>query len=222
MSIRTPGIPDTLYQYLVSSMLNEPEILQELRVETAKLPLAQMQISVEQGQFMQFLIQLIGAKKTLDIGTFTGYSALAVALALPDNGCVIACDVNAETTAIAAKFWQLAGVSSKVQLRLAPAIDTLVELINEGMAGTFDFIFIDADKSAYDHYYEKSLQLLRVGGLIAIDNVFLAGKVADININDNRTKVMRMLNSKIKDDPRVMAVTVPMSDGLTLVCKKGI
>lgn len=220
MSVRTPWLPETLYQYYISAMLNEPAVLQQLRHDTESLPMARMQISPEQGQFMQFLVRLIGAKITIDIGTFTGYSALAVALALPTEGRVIACDINEEYTNIAKRHWQSAGVATKIQLRLAPALDTLNELLDTGYAERVDFIFIDADKSLYDDYYEKSLQLIRVGGVIAIDNVFLGGSVADNSVHNTRTSVMRMLNTKVKEDSRVMAVTVPISDGLTLVVKK--
>lgn len=220
MSIRTLGMPEQLYEYYLNTMVQEAPILGTLRQATAGLPLAAMQISPEQGQLLQFLMRLINARKTLDIGTFTGYSALSVALALPEDGQVIACDVNEEWTHLAQAHWQKAGVAHKIELRLAPALDTLNELIAAGLANSFDFAFIDADKANYDHYYEKSLQLIRVNGLIAIDNVFWDGKVADCAVHDTRTQAIRTLNTKIKTDQRVIAVTVPIGDGCTLVYKK--
>jgi predicted O-methyltransferase YrrM len=178
-----------------------------------------MQIAPEQGQFMALLIQLMGAKKTLEVGVFTGYSSLAVALALPSDGKIIACDTNEEYTAIARHYWQKAGVADKIDLRIAPALDTLDELIAQGQANTFDFAFIDADKSNYDNYYERALQLVRPGGLIAIDNVLWGGKVADRNVQDNRTKAIRELNQKLHQDKRVTISLVPIADGLTLARK---
>jgi caffeoyl-CoA O-methyltransferase len=179
-----------------------------------------MQISPEQGQFMRLLIELLGAKKTLDIGTFTGYSALSVALSLPENGQIIACDTSIEWTDIAKRFWDRAGVSHKISLKLAPALNTLDTLLAEGQANTFDFSFIDADKENYMAYYEKSLALVRPGGLIAIDNVLWSGQVADPTIQDTDTIAIRALNSKILMDDRVTMSMVPISDGLTLARKK--
>ncbi|HAC65813.1 MAG TPA: SAM-dependent methyltransferase [Cyanothece sp. UBA12306] len=220
MSNKTLGLESKLYQYFQDVSVREPDILKELRGETAKHPMSMMQIAPEQGQFMALLVQLMGAKKTLEVGVFTGYSALAVALALPDDGKIIACDINEEYTAIARNYWQKAGVDHKIDLRIAPALETLEKLIAEGQTNTFDFAFIDADKSNYDHYYEQALKLVRTGGLIAIDNVLWGGKVADQDIQDNRTQKIRNLNDKIYQDPRVNISLVPIADGLTLALKK--
>ena len=171
MTKQTTGLEKTLAEYIQSISLREPDILRQLREETAKLSMAQMQISPEQGQLMALLVQLMGAKKTLEIGVFTGYSALAVALALPIDGKMIACDISEEYTAIAKDFWTRAGVSEKIDVRIAPALETLEKLITEGEAESFDLAFIDADKRNYENYYEQALTLLRLGGLILIDNV---------------------------------------------------
>jgi len=175
--------------------------------------------SPEQAQFIQLLIQLMGAKKTLEVGTFTGYSALAVALALPEDGQLITCDIDAQVTTIAQEYWQRAGVGNKIKLHLAPALDTLDQLLVNGEAGSFDFVFIDGDKKNYPNYYEKALQLLRTGGLVAIDNVLWSGKVADQDINDDSTCTIRQLNAAIKDDQRVSISMLPLGDGLTLARK---
>jgi predicted O-methyltransferase YrrM len=220
MSNKTLGLSDRLYEYLLSNSLREPEVLTALRQETASHPMNQMQIAPEQGQFMALLVQLMGAKKTLEVGVFTGYSSLVVALALPDDGRVIACDVSEEYTAIARRYWEKAGVAHKIDLRIAPAVDTLDALIADGQANTFDFAFIDADKSNYDHYYERALQLTRPGGLIAIDNVLWSGDVADPVITDNRTTKIRALNQKLHQDDRIFLSLVPIADGLTLAIKK--
>ncbi|MDJ0661881.1 MAG: class I SAM-dependent methyltransferase [Crocosphaera sp.] len=220
MANQTLGLESNLYQYFQQVSVREAEILRQLRKETAKHPMARMQIAPEQGQFMALLVQLMGAKKTLDIGVFTGYSALVVALALPADGQVIACDVDEEITKVAQEFWEKAGVSHKIDLRIAPALDTLEQLIAEGQNNTFDFAFIDADKSNYDNYYEKALWLVKPGGLIAIDNVLWGGKVADPDIKDNRTQKIRNFNKKLHQDPRINLSLVPISDGLTLALKK--
>ncbi|AFY75785.1 putative O-methyltransferase [Pleurocapsa sp. PCC 7327] len=221
MANKTLGIERNLYEYFRSIALREPEILTQLRQETAKHPMANMQIAPEQGQFMALLVQLMEAKKTLEVGVFTGYSTLAVALALPPEGTIVACDISEEYTAIARRYWEKAGVIHKIDLRIAPAIETLEQLIAQGQVNTFDFAFIDADKSNYDNYYEQALQLVRPGGLIAIDNVFWGGKVADPNATDNRTQVIRRLNQKIHQDDRVTMSLVPIADGLTLALKRG-
>ncbi|OKH20621.1 SAM-dependent methyltransferase [Hydrococcus rivularis NIES-593] len=221
MANKTFGMERNLYEYFQSIALREPEILTQLRQETAKHPMANMQIAPEQGQFMTLLVQLMGAKKTLEIGVFTGYSTLAIALALPPEGTIVACDISEEYTAIARRYWEKAGVIHKIDLRIAPAIETLEQLIAQGQVNTFDFAFIDADKSNYDNYYEQALQLVRPGGLIAIDNVFWGGKVADPDATDNRTQVIRRLNQKIHQDDRVTMSLVPIADGLTLVRKRG-
>lgn len=221
MSKQTIGLDSQLYNYLLAVSLREPEILQKLRYETANHPRGNMQISPEQGQFMRLLIQLLGAKKTLEVGVFTGYSALSVALALPADGKVIACDVSEEYTAIARRYWQQAGVADKIDLRLAPALETLDHLLTTGQAGTFDFAFIDADKENYDGYYERCLQLIRPGGLIAIDNVLWSGDVVNPQIQDESTKAIRAINQKLRDDERVTLSLVPIADGLTLALKRG-
>jgi caffeoyl-CoA O-methyltransferase len=203
---------------MVSVSLREPQILRELRDETAQDEHAKMQISPEQGQFMGLLVHLFGAKKTLDIGTYTGYSSLCIAQALPDDGRLVACDISREWTDIARRYWQKAGVEQKIDLRLASALKTLQGLL-EGREQDFDFAFIDADKTNYDGYYEYCLQLVRPGGLIAIDNVLWDGAVADNSINDDDTKAIRALNKKIHADPRVEISLVPIADGLTLARK---
>ncbi|WP_066378558.1 MULTISPECIES: class I SAM-dependent methyltransferase [unclassified Anabaena] len=219
MSTRTLGLDTNLYEYLLSVSLREPEILAQLRQETAQHPMGRMQIAPEQGQFMALLVKLLGAKKTLEIGVFTGYSALAVALALPPEGKIIACDNSEEYTAIARRYWQQAGVGDKIDLHIAPALETLDKLLAAGEAETFDFAFIDADKSNYDHYYERSLKLVRQGGLIAIDNVLWSGRVADPQTQDNRTTKIRAFNAKLLQDQRITLSLVPIGDGLTLALK---
>jgi predicted O-methyltransferase YrrM len=214
------GLDNQLYNYLLSVSLREPEILGKLRQETANHPRSGMQISPEQGQFMSLLVQLIGAKKTLEVGVFTGYSSLSVALALPADGKIIACDVSEEFTAIARRYWQEAGVADKIDLRLAPGLETLDKLLATGQAETFDFAFIDADKENYDGYYERSLQLIRPGGLIAIDNVLWSGQVADEQYQDESTQAIRALNEKLHHDERVTLSLVPIADGLTLAIKR--
>jgi predicted O-methyltransferase YrrM len=213
------GLDKNLYEYLLSASLREPELLTKLREETAKHPMSIMQIAPEQGQFMSLLIQLIGAKKTLEVGVFTGYSSLVVALALPEDGKIVACDVSDEYTQIARKYWELAGVTNKIELHIAPALETLDQLIATGEANSFDFAFIDADKSGYNDYYERCLQLVRVGGLIAIDNVLWSGRVGDPEVQDSRTNSMRALNAKIHQDQRVNLSLLPIADGLTLAMK---
>lgn len=220
MADSTLNLSPSLYRYFQRVSLREPEVLQKLREQTHRMSMSQMQISPEQGQFMALLIELIGAKKTLEIGTFTGYSALSVALALPKDGKLIACDINGEWTKIAKRFWEMAGVADKIDLRLAPAVETLQALLNKGNAGTFDFAFVDADKKNYPQYYELSLQLLRSGGLMAIDNVLWSGAVADPEVQDDNTVVLRELNEKVLKDKRVTMSMVPIGDGVTLVRKK--
>jgi Predicted O-methyltransferase len=220
MSKNTLGLDNQLYDYLLSVSLREPDILRQLREETASYPMARMQISPEQGQFMALLVQLLGATKTLEVGVFTGYSSLCVALALPPNGKIVACDVSEEYTAIARRYWQAAGVADKIDLRLAPALETLDELLAAGQAESFDFAFIDADKGNYEGYYERSLQLIRPGGLIAIDNVLWSGRVADPQEQGNNTQALRALNEKLHDDERITLSMVPIADGLTLALKR--
>jgi predicted O-methyltransferase YrrM len=208
-----------LYDYLLSVSQREPEILTQLRRETAQQPNANMQISIEQGQLMGLLIQLMGAKQILEIGTFTGYSSLVMALALPETGKIITCDVSEADTAIAQRYWQKAGVNHKIELRLAPALTTLDELLATASANSFDFVFIDADKTNYDAYYEKALQLLRVGGLIAIDNTLWGGNVANPEVQDENTVAIRAFNEKLHQDSRIALSLVPIADGLTLALK---
>lgn len=219
MSTKTLNLTPAVYDYMLKYSLREPEILRQLREETSTMTGSMMQISPEQGQFMALLIEMLGAKKTLDIGTFTGYSALVVAQALPKDGEVITCDVSTEATDIAKKYWQKANVANKIDLKLAPALETLDNLINHNESGTYDFVFIDADKKNYLQYYEKSLQLLRQGGLIAIDNVLWDGKVADDNEQDDNTNAIRAINTKLMSDMRVTISMVPIGDGLTLARK---
>lgn len=219
MSNQTLGLDSRLSAYLHSVSLREPEILAQLRQETAQHPMSQMQIAPEQGQFMALLVRLMGAKKTLEVGVFTGYSSLAVALALPPDGKIVACDTSEEYTAIARRYWQQAGVADKIQLYLAPALETLDRLLAAGEAETFDFAFIDADKSNYGNYYDRALSLVRSGGLIAIDNVLWSGRVADPQVQDNRTQAIRDFNQKLHQDQRIALSLVPIADGLTLAMK---
>ena len=219
MTKQTLGLEQNLYDYLLSVSLREPTILTQLRQETAQMPRSIMQISPEQGQFMALLIKLIGAKKTLEVGVFTGYSSLVVALALPADGKIVACDVSEEYTSVARRYWQKAGVADKIDLHIAPALETLDKLLTAGEAGTFDFAFIDADKGNYENYYERCLELIRPGGLIAIDNVLWSGKVAETEIQDNQTNKIRALNRKLHQDSRITLSLVPIADGLTLAMK---
>jgi predicted O-methyltransferase YrrM len=221
MSNQSIGLSDPLYQYLLANSVREPEILAKLRAETAEHPLVNMQISPEQGQLMGLLVQLIGAKKCLEVGVFTGYSSLVVALNLPDNGRIIACDVSDEFTSIARRYWQEAGVSNKIDLHVAPALETLDRLISNGESGTFDFAFIDADKNNYGAYYDRCFQLVRQGGLILVDNVLWYGRVADPAMdNDKRTQAIKQINQQIYHDDRVQISLIPIGDGLTIARKR--
>lgn len=217
---KTLGLDTQLYNYLLSVSLREPEILRHLRQETANLPSGMMQIAPEQGQFMALLVQLMGATKTLEIGVFTGYSSLCIALVLPPQGKIVACDVSAEYTAIAQRYWQHAGVADKIDLHIAPAMQTLDALLADGQGASFDFAFIDADKQNYEAYYERCLQLIRPGGLIAIDNVLWSGRVADPQNQDHSTNAIRSLNQKLHRDDRITLSLVPIADGLTLAIKR--
>jgi predicted O-methyltransferase YrrM len=221
MSNQSIGLSDPLYQYLLANSVREPKILAKLRAETAKHPLVNMQISPEQGQLMGLLVQLIGAKKCLEVGVFTGYSSLVVALNLPDDGRIIACDVSDEFTSIACKYWQEAGVSDKISLQIAPALETLDRLITNGESGSFDFAFIDADKNNYAAYYDRCFQLVRQGGLILVDNVLWYGRVADPAMdNDKRTQAIKQINQQIYHDDRVQISLIPIGDGLTIARKR--
>lgn len=220
MSERRLQITDEIHRYLVGHSVREPEVLARLRAATASLPQAQMQIGPEQGQLMALLAKLVGAKRCIEIGVFTGYSSLVVALALPQDGRILACDVSEEWTAIARRFWREAGVEHKIELKLQPALRTLEQLLAAGEAGRYDFAFIDADKPAYDAYYESLLQLLRPGGLIALDNTLWSGHVADPDNRDPNTVALRALNDKLHRDERVDLSLLPVGDGLTLARKR--
>jgi len=220
MSRRPTELTDTLHEYLLANSLREPPILARLRDETAKLPMANMQIGPEQGQFMRLLVELIGARRTIEVGTFTGYSALSVAMALPKDGKLIACDISEDYTAIARRYWAEAGLAERIDLRLAPALETLDGLLAKGGAGAYDFAFIDADKEGYDGYYERCLSLLRPGGLVAIDNVLWDGSVADESDQSPDTRAIRALNAKVHRDDRVSISLIPIGDGLMLARKR--
>lgn len=219
MSNKVISMTEPLYQYLLNVSLREPALLKRLREETARERYAVMQIAPDQGQFMALLVKLMGAKKALEIGVFTGYSALSVALALPADGKLIACDMSEEWTNIARRYWQEAGVAHKIDLRLAPALQTLDRLLRDGETGTFDFVFIDADKTNYGNYYERALQLLRTGGLMVIDNVLWSGDVANPAVQDEDTRALRALNEKLHHDARIELSMIPVADGLTLALK---
>lgn len=222
MSSQTIQMTAALREYLLAQGIRESAAAQGLRAETAKRfeRWSAMQICPEQGAFMALLVRLIGARRTIEVGTFTGYSALVVATALPADGQVVACDVSEEWTAIGQQFWQQAGVAEKIDLQLRPALDTLDALIASGQSGAFDFAFIDADKASYDAYYERCLALLRPGGLLAIDNVLWGGRVADAQADDDATAAIRALNEKVHDDARVDAAMLPVGDGLALALKR--
>jgi predicted O-methyltransferase YrrM len=220
MSRRTWGIDEKVRKYLLDHSLRELPVAAELRAATAKLPYAGMQISPEQGQLMALLVQAIGARRAIEIGTFTGYSALWVAAALPNDGKLVCCDVSAEWTAVGKPYWERAGVAGKIDLRIAPATGTLDRLLADGGRGAYDFAFIDADKTGYDGYYERCLQLLRAGGLIAIDNVLWGGDVADPRKRSADTLALRRLNDKLHRDERVSLSMLPVGDGLTLALKR--
>ncbi|HTO59124.1 MAG TPA: class I SAM-dependent methyltransferase [Pseudomonadales bacterium] len=219
MSARTLTITPALHEYLTRVGVRESSTAAALRVETAKLPMAMMQISPEQAAFMQLVVKLLGVRRALEVGTFTGYSALAVAEAMPADGKLICCDVSDEWTSIGKKHWAAAGVAHKIDLRLAPAVTTLDQLLASGQANAFDFAFIDADKSNYDNYYERALKLVRVGGLIGIDNTLWNGAVVDASRQDADTKAIRALNEKVHADSRIDVVLLPIGDGLTL-CRR--
>jgi len=219
MSNKTFTLSDDLYAYLFENSVREPDILRRLREETARDSMARMQIAPEQGQLMQLLVRLMGARRYLEVGVFTGYSSLAVALALPAGGRIVACDVSENWTRMARRYWAEAGVAEKVDLRLAPALQTLDGLIAGGAAGSFDFAFIDADKTGYSAYYERALTLVRTGGLIAVDNTLWEGRVADPKARDADTRAIRDFNRRLRDDPRVHQCLVPIGDGLSLAIK---
>ncbi|MBX7131770.1 MAG: class I SAM-dependent methyltransferase [Fimbriimonadaceae bacterium] len=212
-------IPSNLYAYLIDHWLREDSILERLRDETASMPNAGMQISPEQGQFMTMLVRLMGVRRYLEVGVFTGYSSLGVTLAMGPEGRTVACDVSEEFTAVARRYWADAGIAGQIELHLAPGMDTLSSLITSG-SEPFDFMFIDADKANYHHYYEAGLRLVRPGGLIAIDNVFWGGKIADEAVQDEDTLAIRSLNAKLATDERIDLAIVPIGDGLTLARRR--
>lgn len=220
MSPRTLVLDDRLYAYVTDLGGREPDAGRRLREATRSLPMAGMQIAPDQGNALAFLVELIGARRAVEIGTFTGYSALRTALALPPDGRLVCCDVSTEWTAVGRPYWEEAGVAAKIDLRIAPATETLDSLIAGGWAGTVDFVFIDADKSNYDAYYERALVLARTGGLIAVDNVLWDGAVVDDADTSADTRAIRALNAKIRADERVSMALLPIGDGLTLARKR--
>jgi predicted O-methyltransferase YrrM len=216
----TLGLPDLLHDYILDNSLKELPILAELRQETEHHKQARMQISPDQGQLIALLIRLMSARRVLEIGVFTGYSSLTIALALPTDGVLVACDISEEYTAIAKRYWRQAGVQDKIDLRIAPALQTLDSLLESGQAETFDFAFVDADKANYSNYYDRALKLLRPGGLMAIDNVLWSGRVADMQSTDKIVQTMRIFNQKVAQDDRVQVSLLPLGDGITLALKK--
>ena len=216
----TLGLPDLLHDYILDNSLKELPILAELRQETEHHKQARMQISPDQGQLIALLIRLMSARRVLEIGVFTGYSSLTIALALPIDGVLVACDISEEYTAIAKRYWRQAGVQDKIDLRIAPALQTLDSLLESGQAETFDFAFVDADKANYSNYYDRALKLLRPGGLMAIDNVLWSGRVADMQSTDKIVQTMRIFNEKVAQDDRVQVSLLPLGDGITLALKK--
>ena len=219
MSPRSIGLSDALHAFLVD-FVSEPALLRELRTETEALPGSGMQISPEQGHFMAWLVRLIAARRCIELGVYTGYSSLSVALALPADGLLLACDVNPETTLIARRYWERAGVASKIELQLGPALQTLDARIREGESGAFDFAFVDADKGNYPAYYQRCLTLLRPGGVLAFDNALWSGKIADAARNDADTRAIREVLAIASSDARVEASLLPVGDGLLLVRKR--
>ena len=219
MSSRNTYIEESIYSYLLENSLRELPVLKKLREETQKMPLGRMQISPDQGQLMSMLVQLIVPNKIIEVGTFTGYSSLVMALALPENGKIFACDISEKYTSKARLFWKEAGVADKIELRLGNASESLEKMLNEGLSGTFDMAFIDADKENYKIYYEKCLELLRPGGLIMIDNVLWYGRPADPNASDPDTVAIREFNKFVYKDSRVDISLLSIGDGLTLARK---
>jgi predicted O-methyltransferase YrrM len=219
MTARTLNLDDTLYHYLLDVSLRETPLLRRLRDETQALPMARWQVAPEQGQFLALLIKLIGARRVLEVGTFTGYSALSIAAALPEDGQLICCDIPGDYNATARRYWQEAGVAGRIELRLAPALETLARIEQEEGEGGFDLVFIDADKANYPAYLESALRLLRVGGLAVFDNTLWSGRVLEENPQSEDTRAIQALNRALKDDPRVDLSLLPLGDGLTL-CRK--
>ena len=220
MSNQSIGLSDRVHDYLLDVSLRETQVQRRLRAETMQHPKHDMQIAPEQGQFMQLLARLVDAERALEIGVFTGYSALSVAYALPDNGTLVACDISRDYTEIAEHYWNEAGVADRIDLRIAPALETLRALREDGAEGTFDFVFIDADKISYPDYYAHSLALVRSGGLILLDNMLRDGRVADPDIDDASVQAIRDLNEQLHTDERIDLSLLPVADGLTLARKR--
>tara|TARA_R110002124_G_scaffold61962_4_gene169558 strand:- start:75796 stop:76458 length:663 start_codon:yes stop_codon:yes gene_type:complete len=220
VSKATTGLDPALYDYILKTTLREPEILARLRRETDNHPRAGMQISPDQGQLLALLVELLGARRIIEVGTFTGYSSLAMALALPDDSEMVCCDVSEDYTSVARRYWAEAGVAGRITLRLAPALETLDALITDGRTGAFDMAFIDADKENYQNYFERCLALIRPGGLVAIDNVLWNGRVIDPSDDTVDTKAIRAFNAGLKDDDRVTISLLSVADGLTLARKR--
>ncbi len=220
MSNRTLDLSDKVYDYLLNHSLRESDLLAELRYETSELKMSIMQISPEQGQFMSLLVKILNVQRAIEVGVFTGYSSLCVAMAMPADGELIACDMNKEWTSIARRYWQKAGLTDRIKLKLAPALKTLNVLLADGQAGHFDFAFIDADKANYKNYYECCLELIRPGGIIVIDNMLWGGAVADETDDSEDTQAIRELNDHIHHDERVEISLLPMGDGLSLVRRR--
>jgi len=220
MTRSTLRIDEALDAYLAALLPEEPAVLVRLREETSRLEAAGMQIGWDQARFMTLLLRCLGARNTIEVGVFTGYSTLVTALALPDAGRIVACDINREWTEIALQYWREAGIADKIDLRISPAADTLDEILADGNWGSYDFAFIDADKTGYDGYYERCLALLRPGGVIVIDNALWGGSVADSAKNSEDTQAIRALNEKISRDPRVEAYLAPVGDGVHLAWKR--
>ena len=220
MANRTIGISDELAAYVVKMGTREPDVLARLREETAAIPQHRMQIAPEEGAFLAMLVELTGARRCIEIGTFTGYSSTAVALALPDDGKLLCCDVSEDWTSMARRYWADAGVTSKIDLRIAPAIETLDQLIESGESAVYDFAFVDADKTGYDGYYERLLRLVRPGGLIAFDNTLWGGAVLEQDAEDDDTRAIQALNAKLAADERITVCLLPLADGVTLARRR--
>jgi len=220
MTAKTVQMDETLQRYLLGASLREAPLLRRLRDETARDPLARMQIAPEQGQFMALLVRLMGAQRAIEVGVFTGYSSICIAAALPADGYLLACDVDEGWTGIAQRYWREAGLAGRIDLRLAPAADTLDAVLAQGAAGSFDFMFIDADKTGYAGYYERGLELLRPGGLLVVDNVLWSGRVADPGDEDEDTRALRAFNARLREDERIWLSMLPLADGLTLALKR--
>ena len=220
MSNKTIGISDELAAYVVEVGTREPDVLARLREETAALPQRSMQIAPEEGAFLAMLAELTGARRCIEIGTFTGYSSIAVALALPEGGSLVCCDISEEWTSLARRYWDEAGVASKIDLRIAPAAETLEQLLAEGGEGAYDFAFVDADKTGYDGYYERLLRLVRPGGLIAFDNTLWGGEVLNQDAEDEDTRAIQAINTKLHADERITLCLLPVADGVTLARRR--